>query len=93
MKTKKNLVKTMLMSILTAGMMTLTASCSNDDDVLNEMHNNPTPNAQAERTVLVYLAGHNDLSGCLERNIRQIKDGSRRMGSGTLLVFVRTKDS
>jgi len=78
MKTKKNLVKAMLMSILTAGMMT---------------HNNPTPNAQAERTVLVYLAGHNDLSGCLERNIRQLKDGSRRMGSGTLLVFVRTKDS
>ena len=60
----KNLVKMMLMSILTTGMVTLTA-CSNDDDVLSEAANSPSARsikAPTDRTVLVYLAGHNNLS-------------------------------
>ncbi len=90
------LVKLMLMSILTAGMMTLTA-CSSDDDVLNEAGCSSgammRPAAQTDRTVLVYLAGHNNLSNCLEKNVEQIKKGSKSMSSGTLLVFVRSQKS
>ena len=95
MKTMKNLVKMMLMSILTTGMVTLTA-CSNDDDVLSEATNSPgarSAKAPTDRTVLVYLAGHNNLSSDLEKNVRQIKEGSKAISGGTLLVFVRTMQS
>jgi hypothetical protein len=45
--------------------------------------------AAAERTVLVYLAGKNNLSQLLQTNLEQMKAGSRRIGNNTLLVFVR----
>lgn len=96
MKTMKNLAKMMLVSILTAGMMTLTA-CSSDDDMLDEeqynadMANRGT--TQADRTVLVYLAGYNNLSGNVEKNVCQLKNGSKNISNGTLLVFVRSQSS
>ena len=45
--------------------------------------------APAERTVLVYLAGKNNLSQSLQTNLEQMKAGSRLIGNNTLLVFVR----
>lgn len=96
MTTKKNLVKLVLMSILTAAVTTFTA-CSSDDDALDDMQS--THNAkramksQSDRTVLVYLAGHNNLSDDLEKNVSQIKEGSKHMAGGTLLLFVRTMQS
>ena len=61
MMTMKNLVKTMLMSILTAGTMMSFTACSSEDDVLMETKGNVSLDINqyttVERTVLVYLAG------------------------------------
>ena len=93
MVTKKILVKTMLMSILTIGTMMSFTACSSDDEVLDEVNNSmqskTSRNATAERTVLVYLAGKNNLSESLQTNLEQMKAGSKCIGSNTLLAFVR----
>ena len=93
MTTIKNLVKTMLVSILTAGTMMSFTACSSDNEVLSEVNDNLQLNASryaaAERTVLVYLAGKNNLSQALQTNLEQMKAGSRLIGNNTLLVFVR----
>ena len=93
MTTMKNLVKTMLMSILTAGTMMSFTACSSEDDVLMETKGNVSLDinqyATAERTVLVYLAGKNNLSKSLQTNLEQMKAGSKRIGNNTLLAFVR----
>ena len=93
MATKKCWVKTMLMSILTVGTMMSFTACSSDDDMLMTAKSSETMNfnqyAAAERTVLVYLAGKNNLSQLLQTNLEQMKAGSRRIGNNTLLVFVR----
>ena len=94
MTTIKNLVKTMLVSILTAGTMMSFTACSSDNEVLSEVNDNLQLNASryapAERTVLVYLAGKNNLSQSLQTNLEQMKSGSRNIiGNNTLLVFVR----
>ena len=83
----------MLMSILTIGTMMSFTACSSDDDMLMTAKSSETMNfnqyAAAERTVLVYLAGKNNLSQLLQTNLEQMKAGSRRIGNNTLLVFVR----
>ena len=94
MTTIKNLVKTMLVSILTVGTMMSFTACSSDNEVLSEVNDNLQLNASryaaAERTVLVYLAGKNNLSQSLQTNLEQMKAGSRNIiGNNTLLVFVR----
>ena len=93
MATMKNLVKMMLMSILTAGTMMSFTACSSDDEVLNEVNNNVMKNTKqytaGERTVLVYLAGKNNLSDLLQMNLEQMKTGSKSIGNNTLLAFVR----
>ena len=82
----KNLVKTMLMSILTAGTMMSFTACSSEDDVLMETKDNVKLDinqyAAAERTVLVYLAGKNNLSKSLQTNLEQMKAGSKRNAAG-----------
>ena len=93
MVTKKILVKTMLMSILTVGTMMSFTACSSDDEVLDEVNNSlqlrTSRNATVERTVLVYLAGKNNLSESLQTNLEQMKAGSKCIGNNTLLAFVR----
>ena len=93
MTTMKYLVKMMLMSILTAATMMSFTACSSDDEVLNGVNDNLQLNkgqhAAADRTVLVYLAGKNNLSKLLQTNLEQMKVGSKHIGNNTLLVFVR----
>ena len=93
MTTMKYLVKMMLMSILTAATMISFTACSSDDEVLNEVNENLQMNKSrhvvSERTVLVYLAGKNNLSKLLQTNLEQMKVGSKHIGNNTLLVFVR----
>lgn len=93
MTTMKYLVKMMLMSILTAATMISFTACSSDDEVLNEVNENLQMNKSrhvvSERTVLVYLAGKNNLSKLLQTNMEQMKAGSKHIGNNTLLVFVR----
>jgi hypothetical protein len=93
MTTKKNLVKMMLMSIVTAGTMMSFTACSSDDEVMNGVQPPSKAisrqNGTGNRTVLVYLAGKNDLSDDLQMNLEQMIAGSKRIGDNTLLVFVR----
>ena len=93
MATKKFLVKTMLMSVLTLGTMMNFTACSSDDEVLSGVNDNlqskKNQHAPVERTVLVYLAGKNNLSKSLQTNLEQMKTGSKHIGNNTLLVFVR----
>ena len=93
MTTKKNLVKMMLMSIVAAGTMMSFTACSSDDEVMNGVQPPSKAisrqNGTGNRTVLVYLAGKNDLSDDLQMNLEQMIAGSKRIGDNTLLVFVR----
>ena len=77
----KNLVKTMLMSILTVGTIMTFTACSSDDDILMEVKNNAKTSinqyAPTERTVLVYLAGKNNLSKSLQKKDRDTSATTR----------------
>ena len=72
----KNLVKTMLMSILTAGTMMSFTACSSEDDVLMETKGNVSLDI-------------NQCAAALQTNLEQMKAGSKRIGNNTLLAFVR----
>ena len=96
MTTKKNLVKLVLMSITTAATMIFTA-CSNDDSPVV-----PTTNANVgkaasapasgTKTVLIYMAGRNNLSDDLMTDLREVKEGSKRLSQNhQLIVFVRNQ--
>ena len=76
-------------------MAVLTTACSNDD-VIDDMK--PIPGKDDSRTlnqgktVLVYMAGRNDLTDTLEVDFEEIKVGSRRIDNEqNLLVFVRRR--
>lgn len=96
----KILVKMMLMSIVAVTVATMGACTADDGDLPGadgvRQAKRPTGTDSAGtqgRTVLVYLAGHNNLSDDLEQNVRQLKQGSHAIGDGTLLVFVRSMQS
>ena len=98
MTTKKNLVKMMLMSIATAVSFTFSA-CSNEDDPVVAAREagaaespSAIPGADA-KTVLIYLAGGNDLKGVLKQNLKDCKEGSRRLRDNErLIVFARFRN-
>ena len=98
MTTKKNLVKMMLMSIATAVSFTFSA-CSNEDDPVAAAREagaaespSAIPGADA-KTVLIYLAGGNDLKGVLKQNLKDCKEGSRRLRDNErLIVFARFRN-
>lgn len=78
-------MKQIFISAILFGMMVLMTACSNDDAPATR-----SDDAANAKTVLVYMAGKNDLSGALERNLKQIKEGSKHIGKNdNLLVFVR----
>ena len=74
-------------------MVVMMTACSNDDDFEPVQ---PAPKkgesrtvAQA-KTVLVYMAGRNNLSGIVNKDLNEMKLGSKYLGSNdNLLVFVR----
>ena len=53
------------------------------------------PKAKAQsKTVLVYMAGRNDLASCVNADLNEMKEGSKRLGNNdNLLVFVRRDKS
>lgn len=95
MATTKNLVRLALMSVVTAATFSFTA-CSNEDDVMTAPQAPQTSQSATLRnakTVLVYMAGKNNLSDDLNADLNEILDGSRRLGENdNLLVFVRRYD-
>ncbi len=101
MKAMKNLAKLMLMSILTAATTVSFTACTSDDDLMTNENGaadmGPTRQVvQPERTVLVYMAGKNDLTknqnnvDFLEADLKEIKEGSKKLSDrDCILVFVR----
>ena len=98
MTAKKNLVKIMLMSIATAACVTFGACSGEDDPVAPAREARPaeTPSAipgAGAKTVLIYLAGGNDLAGVLKQNLKDCKEGSRRLRDNErLIVFARFRN-
>jgi hypothetical protein len=98
MTAKKNLVKIMLMSIATAACVTFGACSGEDDPVAPAREARPaeTPSAipgAGAKTVLIYLAGGNDLKGVLKQNLKDCKEGSRRLRDNErLIVFARFRN-
>ena len=79
-------MKTNFFSAAVLVMTLLTTACSNDD---NEASRRSASESSA-KTVLVYMAGRNDLSRAVEPDLSEIKEGSKRLGDNhNLLVFVR----
>lgn len=69
-------------------------ACSSNDDAFEPVQPSPKDHesrsvAQA-KTVLVYMAGRNNLAGIVNNDLNEMKQGSKRLGSNdNLLVFVR----
>ena len=71
-------------------MMCLTAAltaCSSDDD--NDLLRPQT----VEHTVIVYMSGENSLTGYVNADLREMKEGSRLIGEGNALIVYVDKSS
>ena len=86
---KKNVFYTVMMM-----MAVLMTACSSEDDAFEPVQPAPKKGesrtvAQA-KTVLVYMAGRNSLAGMVNKDLNEMKLGSKRLDSNdNLLVFVR----
>ena len=90
---KKNVFYAVMMMVV----MMMTA-CSSDDDAFEPIQpapKNPESRTMAQaKTVLVYMAGRNNLAGIVNDDLNEMKQGSKRLGSNdNLLVFVRRDKS
>ena len=86
---KKNVFYAAVMMVV----VMMTACSSNDDDIETVQ---PAPKkgesrmAAQAKTVLVYMAGRNSLAEDVNKDLEEMKQGSKRLGSNdNLLVFVR----
>ena len=74
-------------------MVVMMTACSNDDDIetVQPALKNPESRTAAQaKTVLVYMAGRNNLAGMVNKDLNEMKQGSKYLGSNdNLLVFVR----
>ena len=91
MKTMKNLAVSMLMSIIAAATFTACSKNYMDDDVKNPMEaQKGKVNYGMQRTVLVYMAGRNNLSYYAGLDLEEMKQGSKQLGKDqALVVFMR----
>ena len=77
-KRKQAMKKLLLTLCCLAG---LTACHHHDDEA-------PEAKTQAERTVIVYMAGENNLTDAVWDDLKEMKEGSRLIGNNHLVVFV-----
>lgn len=91
MKTTKNLAVSVLMSIIAAATFTACSENYLDYDVDQKMESlNSNVHYGNQRTVLVYMAGRNDLSLYAGYDLEEMKQGSKQLGKDqALLVFMR----
>lgn len=87
-------MKQLLYSFSLVMMMLLTA-CSADELPTNTSEDIcATRSIGGRRTVLIYMAGRNDLHRALNKNLKDIIEGSKQLSShDNLVVFVRRYDS
>ena len=86
---KKNVFYAVMMMIVV--MMT---ACSSDDDAFEPVQpaskKDVSRTVDQAKTVLVYMAGRNNLASIVNVDLNEMKQGSKRLGSNdNLLVFVR----
>ena len=85
---KKNLFYTVMMA-----MVVMMTACSSDDvleSVQPTQENGESGIAAQAKTVLVYIAGRNDLTDYVPVDLNEMKEGSKHLGNkDNLLVFVR----
>ena len=87
MKTKYFFAAVLMMT----AMMT---ACSNDDNYVEASAARQSSSASGAKTVLIYMAGRNDLSDALAGDLREVKEGSKRLRQNdNLIVFVRSLNS
>lgn len=90
---KKNVFYAVMMMVV----MMMTACSSNDDDfepVQPAPKDHESRTVAQAKTVLVYMAGRNNLAGIVNKDLNEMKQGSKRLGSNdNLLVFVRRDKS
>ena len=81
-------MKTNILYAVMFGMTVLMTACSNEDDsVIAGSEKSVSADA---KTVLIYMAGRNDLSGALMGDLREVKEGSKDLRQNdNLIVFVR----
>lgn len=80
-------MKKIVFSTVLIALTVLMSACSNDDS------EDMTPVKENSRTVLVYMAGRNNLSFTIDDDIDELKKGSKGLDSHeNLLVFVRKDD-
>lgn len=88
----KNVLFTVMMT-----MAVLMTACSKDEvpaPVQSEPKGGGSRTVGQAKTVLVYMAGRNDLAGAVNDDLNEMKQGSKRLGSNdNLLVFVRRDKS
>lgn len=91
-------MKKNFLSAVMFGMMVLTTACSNEDDSVftrkevnaSVSSSTSTGTVAGTKTVLIYMAGRNDLSGALMSDLYEVKQGSKRLQPNeNLVVFVR----
>ena len=89
----KNVLFTVMMTVAVMMM----AACSKDEapaPVQPEPKGGGSRTVGQAKTVLVYMAGRNDLAGIVNDDLREMKQGSKHLGSNdNLLVFVRRDKS
>lgn len=79
-------MKTNIFSVAVLVMVVLMTACDNEDNWSNRR----SAQVSDAKTVLVYIAGRNDLTTAVEPDLEEIKAGSRQLGpNDNLLVFVR----
>lgn len=100
MKTMKDLARLVFMNILTAAVTISFTACSSDEDLASTDNWSVQKCAtrqqvQPERTVLVYMAGRNNLTNnenhvdFLKADLKEIKEGSKKLSDkDCMLVFV-----
>ena len=72
-------------------MAVMMTACSSDDDFESDPTRGQTNDQKGEKTVLIYMAGRNNLQSVLNVDFNEIKAGSRKISErNNLLVFVRT---
>ena len=71
-------------------MAVMMTACSSDDDQELDPTRGQTDDLRGEKTVLIYMAGRNDLTAIVGNDFEEIKAGSRKISEKqNLLVFVR----
>jgi len=89
----KNVLFTVMMTVAVMMM----AACSKDEapaPVQPEPKGGGSRTVGQAKTVLVYMAGRNDLAGIVNDDLDEMKQGSKRLGNNdNLLVFVRRDKS